>query len=226
MEKQILVTLTAPSAAGKSYLFNYIRDEAKLPCLISTTTRAPRVGEVDGVDYHFISVEESLRLEAAGEFAELAKYNGARYGVTKQEFHTKLSQGLAFLIVEPGGIAHYAAPAIEVGAIHYKAFVHVDPAVRIERFKKRAIQDMEKTVRDMYEFLDHASLKNAVNYASLKNAVVKAQNVSLSRLEQMLTTEVGWFQMCSWDRVLDGDAHPQVNLDAILYDIKKIRSNG
>jgi guanylate kinase len=212
MEKQVLVTLTAPSCAGKSYLFNFIRDEAKLPCLISTTTRAPRAGEVDGVDYFFISEEESLRLEEAGEFAELAKFNGARYGVTKQEFHTKLAQGVAFLIVEPSGIEHYAAPAIEVGALHLKTYVSVDPALRLQRFKDRAAKDLEKAV-----------IQNHEDYAALKAATFKAQFASLSRLETMLTVEKNWFQLCHWDVVLNGDAHPSENLKAILHNVDKLR---
>ena len=208
MEKQVLVTLTAPSCAGKSYLFNYIRDVAKLPCLISTTTRAPRAGEVEGKDYFFISQEESLRLEAEGEFAELAIYNGQRYGVTKQEFHSKLSQGVAFLIVEPSGIEHYAAPAVEVGAMHFKTFICVDPLIRLQRFKERSTKDMEKVLANHF---------NEVGYATLKYEVLKAQSTALSRLEQMLTTEQRWFQMCDWDAVLDGNADPEYNLKAIQH---------
>jgi len=212
MEKQVLVTLTAPSCAGKSYLFNYIRDVAQLPCLISTTTRAPRAGEVEGKDYFFISQEESLRLEAAGEFAELAKYNGHRYGVTKEEFHSKLAQGIAFLIVEPSGIEHYAAPAIEVGAMHFKTFVSVDPLVRLQRFKDRSTKDMEKVLSKNFD---------EAGYATLKYEVLKAQSTALSRLEQMLTTEQGWFQMRDWDVVLDGNADPKSNLDSILYHVNQ-----
>ena len=98
MSQPILVTLTAPSCSGKSYLLNYIRDEAKMPCLVSTTTRAPRTGEQEGIDYYFISREQSKRYEIEDNFAELAIYNGTRYGVTKQEFKSKLETGLTFLI--------------------------------------------------------------------------------------------------------------------------------
>lgn len=211
--KPVLVTLTAPSAAGKSHLFNYIRDVAKMPCLISTTTRAARANEVEGVDYFFISREESLRMEAEGEFAELAIYNGNRYGVTKKEFHSKLEQGIAFLIVEPTGIDHYAAPAIEAGALHYKTFIYVDPVVRMQRFRERAKQDLAKTISMNYD----------CDYDALKIACLKTQLVSLSRLEQMLTTEVKWFEVSQWDRVLFGEEPPEENLKIILKDIEKLR---
>lgn len=212
MEKPVLVTLTAPSAGGKSYLFNYIRDEAKLPCLISTTTRAPRAGEVEGVDYFFISMEESLRLEKEGQFAELAHYNGHRYGVTKQEFHSKLKQGIAFLIVEPGGIEHYAQPAIDVGALHVKTFIFTPPEVRLERFKKRCEQDMIKAIA------------KSDDYVVLRDAVLKAQSTAISRLEQMLGAEMKWFEMCQWDVIVDGDKHPEENLKAIQYHISKLQN--
>ena len=205
MEKSILVTLTAPSAAGKSYLYNYIRDVLKMPCLVSTTTRAPRDGEVDGVDYIFITDEESKRLEAEEQFAELAVYRGFRYGVTKEEFKNKLSQGLAFLIVEPSGIDHYVAPAIEAGAIHYKAFIYVDPDVRIKRFKERMKQDLIM--------------------ANENGTFDKTLDSYLDRFHAVLTTETQWFQMCQWDRVLMGDKHPQENVDAIMHDLMKIEKN-
>lgn len=209
MVKPVLVTLTAQSCGGKSYLFNYIRDVAKLPCLISTTTRAPRDGEQEGVDYFFITKEESIRLEKEGQFAELAIYNGHRYGVTKDEFHSKLNQGIAFLIVEPGGIEHYAKPAVDAGAMHYKTFIFSDPAVRLERFMTRSKKDMMKALS-----------KDGFTW----DEVVEAQRVALSRLTQMLTTEVKWFEMAQWDRVLQGDWLPEENLKAILHDIEKIRS--
>lgn len=210
MAKPVLVTITGPSAGGKSHLFNYIRDEAKLPCLISTTTRPPRTGEVEGVDYFFISMEESLRLEKEGQFAELAHYNGHRYGVTKQEFHSKLKEGMAFLVVEPGGIDHYAKPAIDAGAVHVKAYVHTKPEVRLERFKKRCDQDMIKAIA------------KSDDYVVLRDAVLKAQAVALSRMEQMLGPEMKWYEMHHWDAVVDGEKSAEENLTAIKWHVNRI----
>jgi len=210
----VLVTLTAPTAAGKSYLFNYIRDVAKLPCLISTTTRSPRAGEVEGVDYYFISEEESKRLEAEDQLAELATYNGVRYGVTKKEFHSKLSQGLAFLIVEPSGIDHYVKPAKDVGALHYKAYVHVDPELRLRRFQERCVADMRKAM------LAFATPTGAV---AAEGLVIKQLNTALSRMKTMLTEEMQWGTMHDWDRTLFGTENPKANLDIILKDVENLK---
>jgi guanylate kinase len=56
-----------------------------LQLAVSATTRAPRPGEVNGVDYHFLSAEDFDRRVAAGEFVEHAEYAGNRYGTLKSE---------------------------------------------------------------------------------------------------------------------------------------------
>jgi guanylate kinase len=201
--KPVLVTLTAPSAGGKSFLYNYIRDVAKLPCLISTTTRAPRANEVNGVDYYFISEEESKRLEAEDKLAELAEYRGVRYGVTKEEFLSKLSSGLAFLIVEPSGIDHYVKPALEAGALHHNVYISTPPEIRLARFKERSANDMT----------------HALNGGD----PMKVLNTSLDRLQAILTEEMGWSFIREWDQVISGEEKPEVNLRLILDGVKRCR---
>jgi guanylate kinase len=56
-----------------------------LQLAVSATTRKPRAGEVNGVDYHFLSREDFDRRVAAGEFVEQAEYAGNRYGTLKSE---------------------------------------------------------------------------------------------------------------------------------------------
>lgn len=211
-QKPVLVTLTSPTAAGKSYLYNYIRDVAKLPCLVSTTTRRPRAGEVDGVDYYFIDEELSIALEKADHFAELAVYRGIRYGVTKDEFQRKLSQGLVFLIVEPSGIDHYVKPAIDAGALHLKYYIHTDPDVRLERFKQRVLADVQSAGEA------DANLRRMGKPATV---VEKTLSSHIDRLVSMYTEEKSWFTMAHWDRVLFGTDTPEHNLRIIMNDVKR-----
>ena len=64
------VVLSAPSGAGKTTIYKRLMAErADVGYSVSCTTRAPRPGEVDGVDYHFLSPEEFSRRREAGEFA-------------------------------------------------------------------------------------------------------------------------------------------------------------
>lgn len=175
---------------------SYIRDEAKLPCLVSTTTRPMRDGEVDGRDYYFISDEESRAIEAADGFAELMTFRGYRYGVTKQEFQKKLAQGLAFLIVEPKGIEHYVQPALDAGAMWLRFFISVPLELRIERFQKRYFADLE-------------------NATSAEQAIVVAKNY-FNRSISLMGEENTWQDLVRWDAVLDGRAPPAENLATIL----------
>ena len=217
--KPVLVTLTAPTAAGKSYLLNYIRDEAKLPCLISTTTRKPRANEVEGKDYFFISEEESNRIESEDGFAELAIYRGVRYGVTKEEFYGKLNQGIAFLIVEPSGIDHYAKPAIDAGAEHLKFYVHVDPSVRQQRFMDRAMKDIEQALA-----ADAANIKVNAQFSSKDALVLSTFKSYMDRQRAVCTVESQWYSMVQWDRILFGTESPEINLKIILDTVKQRRA--
>lgn len=60
---------------------------------MSATTRAPRPGERDGVDYHFLAPAEFERRVTAGEFVEWAEYGGANYGTLKSEVQRVLDSG-------------------------------------------------------------------------------------------------------------------------------------
>ena len=208
MTQPVLVTLTSPTAGGKSYLLNYIRDEAKLPCLVSTTTRAPRVGEVEGVDYYFISEEKSKEMELNGEFAELATYNEIRYGVTKTEYHSKLAQGICFLVVEPSGIESYAQPAKDAGALHFKVYVHTDPEIRIARFKERFFKD----------------LNSSIFSSASPNMFEKTFNSYMTRFQTMFTQEMKWGDAAKWDQIVFGNDTPDKNLDIILTNINKMKA--
>lgn len=82
-----LVVITAPSGAGKSSIVKKLLvQKPELAFSVSCTTRAPRVGEVNGKHYYFISSEEFKRKIAAGEFAEYEEvYANQFYGTLKSE---------------------------------------------------------------------------------------------------------------------------------------------
>ena len=80
-----MIVLVGESASGKSSIEKYLVDTYKYNKIISYTTRPPRSGEVDGVDYHFISVEQFKSLNEQGFFAEKAEYRDWYYGVAKED---------------------------------------------------------------------------------------------------------------------------------------------
>lgn len=90
----LLFVVCAPSGAGKSTLLSALRkDFPELGFSVSATTRAPRPGEVDGRDYHFMSEEEFSRLRDTGHFAEWARVHGNFYGTPMRPVVDMLAAG-------------------------------------------------------------------------------------------------------------------------------------
>ncbi|WP_407641134.1 guanylate kinase [Candidatus Solirubrobacter pratensis] len=82
----MLFVITGPSGVGKGTLIRTLLERVpQLQLAVSATTRAPRPGEHDGVDYHFLSDVEFDRRVLAGDFLEHADYSGRRYGTLKSE---------------------------------------------------------------------------------------------------------------------------------------------
>jgi guanylate kinase len=65
----------------------------ELELSVSATTRRPRAGETQGVDYHFLSDDEFERRVQAGDFVEHARYSGNRYGTLRSELDQRLAGG-------------------------------------------------------------------------------------------------------------------------------------
>ncbi len=86
--------ITGPSGVGKGTLIRTLMERLpELELAVSATTRAPRPGEEDGVDYHFLTDEEFDRRIDEGEFVEHASYSGRRYGTLRSELEGKLTGG-------------------------------------------------------------------------------------------------------------------------------------
>lgn len=80
-----MIVLVGESASGKSSIERNLVNHYGFNKITSYTTRQPRQGEVDGVDYHFISVDKFLELKEQGFFAETAIYNNWHYGTAKED---------------------------------------------------------------------------------------------------------------------------------------------
>lgn len=93
------VVITGPSGVGKGTLIRSLRERMpQLQLSISATTRLPRAGETQGVDYHFMSDEEFERHVRDGDFVEHADYAGARYGTLRSELDTRTASGAPVLL--------------------------------------------------------------------------------------------------------------------------------
>jgi guanylate kinase len=88
------VVITGPSGVGKGTLIRSLRERMpELQLSVSATTRRPRAGETQGVDYHFLAPEEFEQHVRDGDFVEHADYAGARYGTLRSELETRTASG-------------------------------------------------------------------------------------------------------------------------------------
>ena len=86
--------ITGPSGVGKGTLIRGLRERLpELELTVSATTRPPRPGERDGVDYHFMTPESFEERVRAGEFLEYADYSQNRYGTLREEVDRRLRSG-------------------------------------------------------------------------------------------------------------------------------------
>ena len=98
MTRGIVFLIYARSGGGKSTLLKLLSSSHVFVYSVSCTTRAPRPGEVDGQDYHFLSLEEFERRAAAGEFLEYARVHGNCYGTLKSTVLENLKAGRDVLL--------------------------------------------------------------------------------------------------------------------------------
>jgi guanylate kinase len=109
----LLILISAPSGAGKTTLVNLLLEaQPQMTRAITCTTREPRPGEKDGVDYHFLAAGDFLKRLQAGNFIENATVYGNSYGILKSELLGKLRAGRDVLLnVDVQGAASIRAQA-------------------------------------------------------------------------------------------------------------------
>lgn len=119
----LLVVVSGPSGVGKGTVVRHLLERiGEAVVSTSATTRAPRVGEEDGVDYHFVSVERFDELVAEGEFLEHAVYAANKYGTPRGPVEQQIEAGKVVLLeievqgamqvrdADPGALLLFLAP--------------------------------------------------------------------------------------------------------------------
>lgn len=95
----LLIVLSAPSGAGKTTLVQgLLGADPRIQRVTTCTTRPPRSGEQDGVDYHFLTAEDFAGRREAGEFLEHATVHGHCYGTLRSEVLDRLGRGADVLL--------------------------------------------------------------------------------------------------------------------------------
>jgi guanylate kinase len=134
--------ITGPSGVGKGTLIRALRERVpELSLSTSATTRSPRAGERDGVDYHFLSREEFARRADANEFLEHAAYSNNRYGTLRSEVERRLAEGESVVLeIEVQGARQVRAAMPEAVLVF---IAPPDPAALRQRLEGRGTDDPE-----------------------------------------------------------------------------------
>jgi guanylate kinase len=134
--------ITGPSGVGKGTLISSLLERVPdLELSISATTREPRKGEVDGRDYHFLTLEQFDQRVAAEDFLEFATYSGNRYGTLRSEVRRRLEQGHSVVLeIEVQGARQVRAAMRESVQVF---IAPPDPASLRRRLESRGTDSLE-----------------------------------------------------------------------------------
>lgn len=199
-----IFVLSGPSGAGKSVLIHRLL--AELPALrfsVSSTTRAPRPGETDGVSYHFLSRERFEADIAAARFLEHAEFSGNRYGTNQAEVDSATAAGQDLLLdIEVQGARQLKEKGVEAVFIFVTppSFAELERRLRarnteseeaIERRLRQAVKDTAAI--DLYEFvIVNDQLEDA--YSRLKSIFV-AERSRRRRMQATLDPILATFKL-------------------------------
>jgi guanylate kinase len=177
--------ITGPSGVGKGTLIRTLLD--RIPALelsVSATTRRPRLGETQGVDYHFLDDAEFERRVGAGEFVEHATYSGRRYGTLRSDLEQRLSRGAPVVLeIEVQGARQIAETMPEAVRIFIAPPSEEALRTRLVGRGTDAPEDVEKRLATAREELRaQAEFPHVINNDRLDDAVAALEEVVRSAL--------------------------------------------
>ena len=169
-----IFVITGPSGVGKGTLIRALRELVPgLGLATSATTRAPREGEVDGTDYHFLTPEDFGRRADAGDFLEFATFSGNRYGTLRSEVERRLAQGESVLLeIEVQGARQVRAAMADEAVLIFIA--PSDPAVLRERLANRGTDTAEAIERRLETAKQELEAKQEFKHVVVNDDVHRA----------------------------------------------------
>ncbi|CUN66714.1 guanylate kinase [Clostridium sp. NSJ-49] len=191
--KGLLIVVSGPSGAGKGTICKALLEKHDdLFISVSATTRQPRAGEVDGVNYHFITKEDFIKRVEQKDFLEYAEVYGNYYGTPKSKVEEMLNSGKNVIL------------EIDIqGALKVKenfkegVFIFILPPSMEElkqRIIKRGSETPESLMRRFKSAYQEINYISKYNYAVVNDIV----DVAVSKIEGIITAE-----KCRVDRIKD-----------------------
>ena len=187
-----VIVISAPSGAGKDTVVKELmkNNPDSRWVSISATSRAPREGEQEGVDYYYLSKEEFEKKIEEGYFLEYTNYAGNYYGTPKEYIEKKVNKGIdVILIIEIEGAANIKKLIPEA------IFIFImPPSLKelVRRLKKRGTENNEKILKRFHAAYQEINEVSKYNYVVVNDKLEDAVN----KVESILNAE-----KCRVDRI-------------------------
>ena len=179
--------ITGPSGVGKGTLIRALRERIPgLELSVSATTREPRSGEEEGVDYHFLQPDEFGRRADAGDFLEHATFSGNRYGTLRSEIDRILDAGHSVVLeIEVQGARQVRAALGDEAVLIFIA--PPDPESLRERLAGRGTDSDEAIERRLETAKQELEAQQEFKHSVTNEDVDRAA----AELEEIVRTELG-----------------------------------
>ena len=191
LDKPILIALIGKSASGKTYLMNELLSDSfkyEITPLISSTTRPPREGEVDGKDYFFLSTEQFLERRKQNCFLEWTMFRNWYYGHEKIDVNTDFIVG----IFDPAGIrniiVNHKKEFSDVIVVYMDTNFPTRVARMIQRESGFKVEFLRRIIADFWDFRDMSNFLFKQKCWILNLQDYQTQFEKLRRIEVMCST--------------------------------------
>ena len=167
------IILSSPSGGGKTTIAHRLMARRKdVGYSVSCTTRPPRDGEIDGRDYHFRSLQDFRRGQAAGEFAESAEVHGHLYGTLRSEVARVLSSGMDVIMdIDVQGAKQFSAAFPESVLIF---ILPPSAEALVERLAARGTEDPKSLIRRLRSAKDELKAIDLYPYVVVNDRIDSA----------------------------------------------------
>ena len=174
-----MLVLVGPSASGKSAIVKCLESKYGIKKFITCTTRPMRIGEIDGVDYYFMTKEEFTARYENDEFIETVFYNGNYYGTLKIEAGVN-----KVVILEPQGLNKFLEKIDNI----YSVFLNTDINILKERMIGRG-----DSILDVNKRLENDKILFSKEQLSQINIEIDTSNLTIDEIADYIVESYNKF---------------------------------